>query len=48
VGLDFLLDQTSSFFIQSKLEVDYTSARYASGPIFFLFPLIAGYKFFLN
>jgi hypothetical protein len=47
-GLDFVLDQTSSFFVQSKLETDYTSAHYASGPIFLLFPLIAGFKFFLN
>jgi hypothetical protein len=47
-GLDLELTGNSSFFVQSKLETDYTSAHYAGGPTFLLFPLIAGFRFLLN
>lgn len=47
LGFGFVLDQTSSFFVQAKLETDYTSVNYASGITFLLFPLIAGFKFLL-
>jgi len=47
-GLDFELVENPSFFVQSKLETDYTSVNYASGTTFIIFPLIAGFKFLLN
>jgi hypothetical protein len=47
-GLDFELVENSSFFIESKVETDYTSRYYASATTILLSPLIGGFKFLLN
>jgi len=46
-GLDFELMDNTSFFVQSKIEIDYTSTNYAASQLF-LFPLTGGFKFLLN
>ena len=46
-GLDFELEDNTSFFVQSKIEIDYTSTNYATGQPY-LFPFTAGFKFLLN
>jgi hypothetical protein len=47
-GFDFALADNSSFFLQCKIETDYTSVNYAVAPPLFLFPLNAGFKFLLD
>ncbi|GEM_PF-2539089 len=47
-GLDFELVHDSSFFIECKIETDYTSSHYASATTLLLSPLIAGFKFLLD
>jgi hypothetical protein len=47
-GLDFALLENSSFFVQGKMETDYTSSNYASDQPTVLFPLNAGFKFALD
>jgi hypothetical protein len=48
LGLSFLLTGTSSVFLQTKMELDNTSAGYASDQPTLLIPINIGFKFPLN
>jgi hypothetical protein len=48
IGLSFVMMENTCFFVQGKVEMDYTSANYAADQPTVLFPINAGFKFDLD